>query len=248
MRSGRPLAIAYYGGLGLLLALILTKSLSDLLPGSIAGHVSRNSEGLLLALALSAWIQYVRPRIAAAPREWMVTGGSAAVCLTLALLLLLDDVPTSLRTLNEAFFALAVLLPYVQLRRPLPRAAWLVPAIAVVAPIVGADSGIAVTLAETFAFLLLVPLALDLGDRAILEPERRRRPLAVLGWVVVVVLVPVVLHLIRPNEPQNLGEELARYLSRTTEAYVAVVLLHAYFSFLLPALSGARPGDRLVAA
>lgn len=235
MDKGRILSAVYYGGLVLLLVLIVTGSLADLVP-VIGGHVSRNSEGLLIALLISAWIEFVRPAIALSSREWMLTAAAAAGCLACALLLLVDGVPTSLRTLNEAFFALVVLLPYVQLTRPLPRPAWVVPVVAVVVPVLGADSGVAVTLAETFAFLLLIPLALDVGDRSILEPERARNLPLVAGWLLLVIAVPVVLHLVRPDNPENLLEELARYLSRTTEAYVAVVCLHVYFSFLRPAV------------
>lgn len=247
MRPSRILSAIYYGGLFLVLVLIVIGSLADLLPG-IGGHVSRNSEGLLMALLLSAWIEFARPALGSSVRAWLLTAAAAAGCLIVALLLLVDGVPTSLRTLNEAFFALVVLLPYVQLARPLPRPAWVVPVVAVFVPILGADSGVAVILAETFAFLLLIPLALDVGDRSILEPERPRNLPVVVGWLLLVIAVPVVLHLVRPADPANLLEELAYYLSRTTEAYVAVVCLHAYFSFLRPAVRGRSRRTGLVPA
>ena len=234
MRSARALSVVYYGGLLLLIALIVAQRLDALLPDSLARHVSRNNEGLVLGLLLSAWIQFVRDRLEG-PRARLIVAASSVGSLLIAALLLLDGVPPTLRTLNESFFALAVLVPYVQISRPLPAAAWALPLVALIAPVLGADSGIAVTLAETFAFLLLVPLALDLGDRSILEPQHRRRTVVVVAWLAIVVLVPVVLHLLRPEDPQNVAEEVLRYLSRTTEAYVAVVLLHLYFSFLRPA-------------
>jgi len=234
MREARVVSAVYYGGLLLLVALILSLSLDALLPEQIARPVSRNSEGLVMALLLSAWIQFARPTLHG-PHGWPVVAAASAGCLAVAALLLVDGIPTQFRTLNEAFFALAVLVPYVQIARPLPVAAWALPAVALIAPVVGADSDLAVTLAETFAFLLLVPLALDLADRSILEPNRPRRPVTVAAWLVVVVAVPVVLHLVRPDDPQNLVEEVVRYLTRTTEAYAAVVVLHLSFSFLRPA-------------
>lgn len=244
MRQLRIVSAAYYGGLALVVALILALSLDVVLPESLARHLSRNNEGLVLLLLLSAWMEFVRPRLREAQRAQIVAAASAA-CLLIAALLLLDGVPTQFRTLNETFFALAVLVPYVQLARPLPRWAWGLPVVALIVPVVGAQSDIAVALAETLAFLLLVPLAVDFGDRSILEPDRERRPLVVAAWLVVVIVVPVVLHLLRPDDPEGPIEEVVRYLSRTTEAYVAVVLLHLYFSFLRPAAERLGHGQRV---
>ena len=57
-------AILYYGGLALVLALILLQLLDDLVGKRFATHISHNSEAYLVALVLSAWIQYARPRLA----------------------------------------------------------------------------------------------------------------------------------------------------------------------------------------
>jgi hypothetical protein len=197
-------------------------------------------------LVMSAWIEFVvRPVRGFAVFPFSLA--AAGVCLVLGLVCLNVEMGSSLKTLNEALFALAFLIPYASLKRPLGAWWWAVPVLAIVIPVLGADSDDAVALAETFAFLLVVPIALDFADRAILDSSRRRNYALILGWLLLLVLVPVFMHVVRPANPQNVVEEVERYLSRTTEAYVAVIVMHLYFSFLQPALSRRSPAAALQA-
>jgi len=233
----RTVTKIYFGVLIAVLALTLAQGLIDGFPTILPKHVTRNSEGVLFALVLSAWIQFVRQRLfiglAALPAS-LAAGG---LCLVLGLVCVNAGLPSSLKTLNEALFALAVLIPYASLKRPLGVWWWAVPILAIVIPVAGAGSDQATRLAETFAFLLVIPIALDFADRAILDPSRRRNVMLMVGWLLVVIFVPVLMHVVRPNNPRGVVEEVERYLSRTTEAYVAVIVMHLYFSFLLPAFS-----------
>lgn len=237
----RALVLLGYAALLALLIMSVTGSTQQVLPLTLASPVSRNSEGLLLVLFLGPWIQWVRPRLGRARLCWPTTTAVSVGFVLVAMSLLIDGVPPSLRTLNESCFALAVLVPYVQLCRPIALWAWALPAVAVVVPVAAAHSSAAVTLAETFAFLLLVPLSLDLADRSILEAGRGWHPRVTITWLLLFVTIPVFLHVVRPDRPQNLLDEVLRYLSRTTEAYLAAVLLLGLLS-LLPGLAGKLGG------
>src|SRR5690349_1588876 len=81
-RRGWRIAAAwvYYGGLSVLMILIITKVLKeDILPGTVGRHISNDSEGYVLALVLAAWIEFVRPRLAVRRAEWAVTAAAAVV-------------------------------------------------------------------------------------------------------------------------------------------------------------------------
>ena len=114
-------AILYYGGLALVLALILLQLLDDVVGKRLATHISHNSEAYLVALVLSAWIQYARPRLAGRRAEWPHRPLVGVVMLVIGIVLVQTHLPSRFRTLDEAFVALAILIPYVQARRPVSR-------------------------------------------------------------------------------------------------------------------------------
>jgi len=68
----RLFAVLYYGGLALVLALILLQLLDEVLGARLASHIAHNSEAYLAALVLSAWIQFVRPRLTGRRAEWPI--------------------------------------------------------------------------------------------------------------------------------------------------------------------------------
>lgn len=223
-----------FGGLLVLILLILTESLDEVLPDGLAEHVARNNEGYFFALLLAVWIEYAREPVSASTRRFAATGIVAASLTVAGALLLLDGVPGTLATLNESCFALAVLVPYVQLPRPVPRWAWAVPVAAVVVPLVGAGNEDINLLAELFGLLLLVTLSLDWVDRTILEPSVSRRLVGVVAWMAVVSAAAVTFHALRPAQPDGVVDEVLLYLSRMVEVAVAVLILHLYFSILRP--------------
>ena len=111
----------YYGGLALVLALILLQLLDEVLGKRLATHIGHNSEAYLAALVLSAWIQYVRPRLAGKRAEWPTALLVGVIMLVIGIVLVQTHLPSRFRTLNEAFIALGILIPYVQARRPVSR-------------------------------------------------------------------------------------------------------------------------------
>ncbi len=106
MNRRRVLAVAFYGLLGGLMALILTDLLAEVAPGRWARRLSYNSEGYLFAVVLAGWIQFVRPR-ATVGRVLRWASIASVACIAVGVLLIVTDPPSRIRTLNESMFALA---------------------------------------------------------------------------------------------------------------------------------------------
>lgn len=233
-RRQNVLGWAYYGGLLLLLAAILTMLLGQLLPARLAERVGFNSEGYLMALVLGAWIQTVLPRLTKVTR-WRIPLAAAAVCLALALALYTTELPSRFKTLNETFFALTLILPYVTLERPLRRWPPIVSAALLVAVLAGvavspADSPV-VLLAETMAALILVPLAFDVVDRGILEPHATTVTGMRYFWYGSLTVVPLLVVLLGTNAREGGGfHAVLQYLGRVHEAIIGVLLVQLYLA------------------
>ena len=168
----RLFAVLYYGGLALVLALILLQLLDEVLGARLASHVAHNSEAYLAALVLSAWIQFVRPRLTGRRAEWPIAVLVGVIMLAIGVALVQTHLPSRFRTLNEAFIALAVLIPYVQARRPLSRVlSYGLPGVVLLLVLVVGDRGIVRDQAESAAMLILIPIGLDFIDRGILQSD-----------------------------------------------------------------------------
>jgi hypothetical protein len=228
----RVLGTVFYGGLALVLVLVLLDVLRDLAPAAIAVRVGHNSEGYLAALLVAGWIQFVRPRLAGGPREWPVTGLLAALSLAIGILLIASDLPSRFRTLNETFLALALLLPYLQLRRPLPRLVAAALAAGLFVVVVGFESTAAVTdLAETFGILILAPIGFDLVDRGILSRDARTTPRSRWLWYAALLVLPVVFSVLEYQVGVDGVPGVAvRYAVRVTEAFVCMLLVELYLA------------------
>lgn len=229
----RALGIAYYGGLGLVLLGVLGQFLPLVLPAPAATRIGHNSEGLVLALVLAAWIQFARPRLAARPAgaRRAATVAAAGACLALAVGLLASDLPSRFRTLNEAFLAAAVLIPYLQARRPLPRFVPVLAAAAVLGVVaIGLRSETVTLLAESFGVLLLAPIGFDLVDRDILDPSARPSAAARRAWYGFLVAAPVVFSVLEYQV--GVGGDVVRYLVRVNEAFLCVLLVEVYFAYV----------------
>lgn len=251
MSLGRIVQLVYYTALSLVLVLILTRTLGDVLPGGLAGQVSHNSEGLVILLGVSVWIEFVRSRALSSTQGLTVALAAAVGWLLVGLVLRYAPLPSQLATLNEAALALAVLVPYLQLRRPLPLWAWLVPLAGVAIPLIGGTNSVTTDLAEAFGALVLIPLCVDAIDQGILD--RSAVPLLrVLAWMAFLVVAVVALHAFIDRTPTSFVAEVFRYISRVTEIFFASLLLHAYFSLLRPELRLRQPSstspDEVVAA
>src|SRR3954465_8051260 len=164
---------------------------ADVLPAWAATSVTHNSEGYLIALVLVPWIVYARPRLAGRRAQWPVAIAVGAILLAIGFVLIATDLPSRFRTLNAAFIALGLLVPYVQIRRPLPRG--LTPAVVVIGVLVAAifnHNGTVTDLAEVWGALVLLPIGLDLVDRGILDPAARTSAVLRYGWYAVLVVLP----------------------------------------------------------
>jgi len=222
----------FYGACVVVTVGVLGQLFAEILPGSVASRIGHNSEGVVLALLVAPWIEFARPRLAGTSREWPVTLAVAALCTVIALLLLQSDLPSRFRTLNETFLAAAVVIPYVQLRRPLPGRLPVVASAVVLAVIVVANRTAVVTdLAETLAVLLLVPIGFDVVDRGILDPQATTSPRLRLGWYVAMVVAPIAFSVLEYNIGfEGIVGEATRYAVRVAEAFIFMLLVELYFT------------------
>lgn len=219
----------FYGGLTLLLLLIATALLSQILPQNLASRVAYNSEGYLFAVVLAAWLQFGMTRLPGHVRmRWALVLG--VFCALVGVGLILSDLPSRIRTLNESALALAFLIPYVTLPRPLPRWVLLsVPMmIAMVAWGVTQDpEGWIVDQAETFGFLILAVLTFDVIDRSLLERGHTARPWTLWAWYGFMVLEPVVVSALGTEMRGDSGAVplTLQWLGRIHESFIGILLV-----------------------
>jgi hypothetical protein len=236
VRSSRSaIAVTFYAALVLVIAGVLLAVFPLFLPDGFASRIGHNSEGLVLALVVAAWVQFQRPRLTAGRREWAVTGVAAAILLALGVALLLSDLPSRFRTLNETFLALALLIPYLQLRRPLSRrVVWGAAGVILLVVVLFNRSAAVTDLAETLGVLLLAPLAFDVVDRGILDPGAATSPRLRRTWYALLIAAPVCFSVLeyRIGVDGLLGEAV-RYAVRITEAFVCLLLVELYFAVAL---------------
>jgi len=224
--------VAFYLGLSALIALIMADVLRDLIPAGIAARVGYNSEGYAAALLLGLWIQFVRPRLAGHAWQWPVTLAAGAAFAVVGLLLYDSDLPSRVKTLNETLLALALVIPYVQVRRPLPPRLAVGLSAAVLAVVIAFNrTEYVTTFAEGLGLLLLVPLAFDVVDRGILQPDQPTSRRLRYGWYALLVLLPITSSLLYHGQVfGGLVGEAIRYEVRLQESFICIVLLHLYFA------------------
>jgi hypothetical protein len=231
----RIFAVPYYGGLALVLALILLQLLDDVLGNRLASHIGHNSEAYLVALVLAAWIQYARPRLAGTRAEWPVAILVGVVMLVIGIALIQTHLPSRFRTLNEAFIALAILVPYVQARRPVSRVlSYGLPGVVLLLVLVVGDRGLVRDQAETAAMLILIPIGLDFIDRGILQSDAVTSVRARWAWYAALVLIPIVFVALRKGAHVGgwAGNRML-YSQRGLEGYIAAFFIEVYFAVFL---------------
>ena len=231
----RIASIVLYGGLALVLLSILFELIGKVLPDALSVRISHNSEAYLAVLVLAAWIQFVRPRLRGTRAEWWVTGAVAVVCLLVGILLIASDLPSRWRTLNETFLALPLLVPYVQVRRPLW---WGFPAALAVLTVATifffSNTGGVTDLAETLALIMLVPIGLDLVDRGILDPRAVTSAALRYGWYALLVVVPVAFSILEYQVGvEGFVGRAVRYGVRVTEGFITALLIGLFFAVAL---------------
>jgi hypothetical protein len=79
--------------------------------------------------------------------------------------------------------------------------------------------------------LILIPVALDVIDRGILDPQAQTAPAIRYGWYAFVVVAPIVFSVLQYQVGFDglLGEAL-RYAVRVAEAFLCVLLVQLYFT------------------
>jgi len=232
----RVLSIVYYLGLtGLFGAVLL---------GLTPRDVGHNNEAYLTTLLLSLWIQFVRPRLLDTERGWPLTLAAAVGCFAIGVFVLntrtttafegspfIDIFPGKIRTLNEPFLTLALLIPYVQLRRPLPSKLAAAIALGVLAATVAFHRTVLVTaLAETLVMWILAPVGFDLVDRGILDRTARTSLQLRLAWYITLLVLPVAFSAIKSTDPTGLFGEAIVFAARTTEAFIFMLIVEMYFA------------------
>ena len=225
----------YYGGLALVLALILLQLLDEVLGKRLATHIGHNSEAYLAALVLSAWIQYVRPRLVGKRAEWPTALLVGVIMLVIGIALVQTHLPSRFRTLNEAFIALGILIPYVQARRPLSRViSYGLPGVVLLLVLVIGDRGLVRDQAESAVMLILIPIGLDLIDRGILQSDAVTSVRARWSWYAALVLIPVVFVALRKGAHVDgwAGNRML-YSQRGLEGYIAAFFIEVYFAVFL---------------
>lgn len=236
-RRRAVLTAVYYGVLLLAMTTILTQTLASVLPAELARRIGFNSEGYTIAILLGVYLQFALPRLRGSAR-WTVALVLAGISLTVAVGLYSSDLPSRFKTLNEAFFALALLLPYVTLARPLGRWPALISA-GMLALVVGGamadpvDSPV-VLLAETFAVFVLAPLAFDVVDRGILDPTARTSIALRYTWYAALIVIPLVVVLLGTGIRDGGGlHTVLEYIGRSHEGVIGLLLTQLYFAVAL---------------
>lgn len=226
----------FYGGLTLLLGLILLELLGDILPAALARRIGDNSEGYLFALVVAAWIQWARPRLTSRWR-WRLALIAAVAFLLVGLSLLDSELPSRFKTLNEPMIALAVVIPYLTLRRALPKVVLVVPLLILLGIVLGLaidPDGLVINLAETFGYWTLVPIVFDLADKGILDPDAETSPSLRYLTYAVLTLVPVTVSALGTGEREGGGVHAwLSYLGRIHESFIGVLLPALYFAVVL---------------
>lgn len=230
----------FYGGFTLLLVVILLGILDRFLSPNIATRVAYNSEAYLFAIVIASWIQFGLPRIPIGSRvPWGLVHGVAWAGLGIGLML--SGWPSRIVTLNEAAFALAVLIPYVSLQRPLPR--WGLSVIPVLVgltvwAVVWSPGSWVVDQAETFAFLGLAILTVDVFDKRLLRQEAQVDRGLRSAWYAFLILEPIIVSGLGVSVRDG-GSPSAlalQYLGRLHESFIGVLLV----SLILHMSSGLR--------
>lgn len=226
--------IFYIGVLALLLGVLL-ELWTKVLPTGLSVRIGHNTEGYALALVIAPWIQFVRPRITGTRAEWIVTAVAALALVGLTIYLLAGHgVAGRFKTLNEGTLAAALLIPYVQLRRPLPRrvALW-VAVIVVVVTVVTNRTSATTDLAETYGMIILAVIGFDLIDRGILDPTATTSLRARGIWYAVLVIAPIAFSLAEYHWGAGATGVIGtpvRFMVRITEAFIFALFVEVFFA------------------
>lgn len=228
-------SLLFLGSLMLALVLLITGTQYAFLPSGLAGQIGHNSEALLLALLVAAVI-HLRRGLLQRGRPVPVVLLPLSVALAAAgIALAHSGWATSLVTLNESLLGAAFVTVYLCLPRS-PVIACLVCIATLGLVVIFFDTDFVLDQAESLVPLILAPLALDVFDRSILQPQRPDVPWLRNLWLGVLVAAAIGSMIAARwargdlEGPLRLGID---YSQRAAEAYWGWLLIHGYFSLWL---------------
>jgi hypothetical protein len=224
----------YYALVCALLFGVLFEMWSKVLPKHVAGQIGHNSEGYFAVLIMAAWIQFVRPRLAGTRAEWPLITAVSIGALALGCYMVWGTWASRFATLNEGAFAVAVLIPYVHVRRPLPRylAGWLTAA-TIIFTIATIHWSVTVDIAETYGMVILAVAGLDMVDRGILDPNATTSALRRWIWYALLVVAPVYFSLAEYHwhaGGAGVYGTAIRWLVRINESFIYALLIELFFA------------------
>jgi hypothetical protein len=224
------LSAVYYSALIVLLGMAVTGTLESVFPAELADDIGEDSEALVLAVALPAWIQFARPLLIRTRYGWPATLLAAGVFLAAGMCMYFSAVglPAEVSTLSEPVLALAALVPYSQLRRPLRKiTVAALPTAAVLVVLLAPDVGLVVRAPELLAMLVLVPVGLDVVDQRILDPDAASARAIRWSWYALLLLAPLCLSLLLRD---TFTGTPVRNVVLAQEAWFGVLLLQLYLA------------------
>ncbi len=224
----------FYVAVAVLLLGVLFKEWAEVLPKSLATRVGHNTEGYALVLAVAPWIQFARPRLKGTRAEWYVTALVGLAFVGLTIYLLTGGLQSRFKTLNEGTLAAALLIPYVQLRRPLPRRVAIGTAVVIAAvTLLTSKTSETTDFAETYGMLLLGVIGLDIIDRGILDPTALTSVVKRWSYYAFLVIAPVVFSIAEygmdAGSTGPIGTPV-RFLVRITEAFIFALFVQVFFA------------------
>jgi hypothetical protein len=225
---------AFYIACGLALFIIIQGDLLPaLLPTKLAQQVGNEGEAVMFAALMAACIQWVRPWAAAKANPYLAISPVAVASIAFGIYLLYSGLPGRFATYSESFVAAGVLAWYVMIPRPFRQALWLVPIMLVII-IAGFDSTFIFKQSEDMVMILLAPIAFDVVDRTILDPDAEERPTLRMIWCIALVLAWLVFwqtaDAMRPTI-EGPFENAVDYAHRANEAYWGYLIITLYFSY-----------------
>lgn len=259
-KGGSPRAISVLFYLALILALLIIVSgiHREFLPDRLASTFAYNSEGYFFAVVIAAWIQFGLPRLTGHRRAV----ASLALGIGLAFLgvyLLLGKLPSSIATLQEPAFALALIIPYVSLPRPLPR--WVAPVVCGVSLAIVTAGLLAgspqpneqlgpvnwvIGMAEMMVLVFLAPLVFDVFFPAMLDSRARDRHGRFSALIVGLIVVPVIVSLL--GRGARVGDTVVplalNYLGRAHESLIGFLLICVFFWIIDERRQPSRAGPK----
>lgn len=225
----------FYLAVGLALLALVLRAQYLFVSEGLGARIGHNSEALGLALLICFLVQYVRPWANQPFRASRVIGVFGAL-MAIYLVLHFAVSTTTVSTLDECFSGAAYVWLYMMIPsrfRSAPAAILIILSVIVVF----FDTTFVLEQAESLVPLLIAPLALDVMDKTILEPDLPDRRMLRLAWIVLLAVIGLSFMVAATwarGDLQGAVKYTIDYGQRASEAYWAWILIHLYFGYVVP--------------